>query len=209
METNERLEKALMQVAESQIKQFIESLPSLKVGDLKSLEEQVRSTINTMGCLLMETTLSTQSQEQMPASQREGACGQVMRLVGIRGKRLQTLMGPVTLWRPYYHCAGTRAGEEETSSEGEHAAHGEAPADEQWGVQQHRCSVGVQQAISRLCASLTLEEAADTLPSLVSGADVSPTSAQFDPTGRRSLHRARRGAPTATLRAGWASRQSE
>jgi hypothetical protein len=166
METNERLEKALMQVAESQIKQFIERLHSLEVGDLKSLEEQVRSTINTMGCLLMETTLSTKSQEQMPASHREGACGQMMRLVGIRGKRVQTLMGPVTLWRPYYHCAGTRASEEETAAAGEHAAHGEAPADEQWGVQQHRCSVGVQQAISRLSASMTLEEAADSLSHL-------------------------------------------
>jgi hypothetical protein len=48
-----------MQVAESQIKQFIECLHSLEVGDLKSLEEQLRSTVNTMGCLLMETTLST------------------------------------------------------------------------------------------------------------------------------------------------------
>jgi hypothetical protein len=30
-------------------------------------------------------------------------------------------------------------------------------------VQQHRCSVGVQQALSRLSALLTLQEAADTL----------------------------------------------
>ena len=70
------------------------------------------------------------------------------------------------MFRPYSHCAGTRASEEETSSAGEHAAHGEAPADEQWGVQQHRCSVGVQQAISRLSASVTLEEAADSLSHL-------------------------------------------
>jgi hypothetical protein len=35
-----------------------------------------------------------------------------------------------------------------------------------WGVQEHRCSVGVQQAVSRLCASLTLEEAAETLSTL-------------------------------------------
>ena len=162
METNEGLEKALMQGAESQIKHFIEGLQSLEEGDLKSLEEQVMSTINTIGCLMMEITLSAKMQEQPEACRREGACGQTMRLAGIRGKQLQTLMGPVTFWRAYYHCAGSKAGEEESG----HAAHGEAAADEVWGVQQHRCSVGVQQAISRLGASMTLEEAAETLSHL-------------------------------------------
>jgi Uncharacterised protein family (UPF0236) len=166
MQTNESLEKTLMQVTESHLKHFIEKLHNLEVGDLKGLEAQVMSTINTIGCLIMEATLSATAQEQTPASQKEGACGHKMRLVGMRGKRLQTLMGPVTLWRPYYHCAGRRAGEEDKPSEDEHAAHGEAPADEQWGVQQHRCSVGVQQAISRLCATSTLEEAAETLSHL-------------------------------------------
>ncbi len=166
METNENLEKVLMQVAESQIKHLIQSLHSVEVGDLKSLEMQVMSTINTMGCLIMETTLQSGSQEQTPTRQREGACGNPMRLVEMRGKQLQTLMGPVTLWRPYYHCAGTQAGAEDRSSGFDHEAHGEAPADELWGVEQHRCSVGVQQAISRLCASLTLEAAADTLSHL-------------------------------------------
>lgn len=166
METNEYLEKALIQVAESQVKQFMESLENLKEGDLKSLEEQVLSTINAIGCLIMETTLSAKTGEQTAANKREGRCGHPMRLVGVRGKRLQTLMGSVTLWRAYYHCAGIQAGEEDFPSKHHHAAHGEAPADEVWGVQQHRCSVGVQQAISRLCASMTLEEAAESLSHL-------------------------------------------
>jgi len=209
METNENLEKVLMQVAESQIKHLIQSLHSVEVGDLKSLEMQVMSTINTMGCLIMETTLQSGSQEQTPTRQREGACGNPMRLVEMRGKQLQTLMGPVTLWRPYYHCAGTQAGAEDRSSGFDHEAHGEAPADELWGVEQHRCSVGVQQAISRLCASLTLEEAADTLPSLVSVADVCSASPQFDPTSRRSLQRARRRADATRLRASRTGTQPE
>jgi hypothetical protein len=167
METNERLEKALMQGAENQTKHFIEKLDSVEEGDLKSLEALVRSTVNTMGCLMMETALSAKMQEQTPISRSEGACGQMMRLVGIRGKQLQTLMGPVTFWRPYYHCAGSQAEEEDQIAEGKHAAHGEAAGDERWGVQQHRCSVGVQQAISRLCASMTLEEAAESLSYLL------------------------------------------
>lgn len=166
METNEHLEKALRQVAESQVKQFMRSLENLEEGDLKSLEEQVQSTINAMGCLLMETTLSAKTGEQTAANKREGSCGHLMRLVGMRGKQLQTLMGPVTLWRAYYHCAGTKEGEEGCPLKHQHAAHGEAPADEVWGVQQHRCSVGVQRAISRLCASMTLEEAAESLSHL-------------------------------------------
>src|SRR6266496_1243803 len=166
MQTNEKQEKALMQRAENQRNQFLKQLEKLKEGDLKSVEELVRSTINAMGCQMMETLLSAKTQEQPPTTKREGSCGHTMRLVGMRGKRLQTLMGPITLWRPYYHCAGTSASEEEQSAEGHHAAHGEAPADELWGVQQHRCSVGVQQAISRFCAGVTLEEAAETLQAL-------------------------------------------
>jgi hypothetical protein len=155
METNEGLERALMQVAEKQGKQFLEKLESLEQGDLKSLEEQRRETINTMGCLMMENTLRMKMQEETASKQQEGSCGHPMRWVAIRGKRWQTLMGPVTLWRGYYQCAGSKPEEEESSPEPVHAAHGEAPADEVWGVQQHRCSVGVQQAISRLCSSLT------------------------------------------------------
>jgi hypothetical protein len=70
METNESLQKALMQVAENQMKQFIEKLQNLREGDLKSLEEQVMSTIKTMGCLRMETTLHAKAQEQTPPSQK-------------------------------------------------------------------------------------------------------------------------------------------
>jgi hypothetical protein len=166
METNEGLERVLMQLAESQVKEFLGKLTEVQEGDLKSLEDLVRSSMNAMGCQMMETALSAKVQPAPPTSRREGSCGQMMRQVAIRGKRLQTLMGPVTLWRPYYHCAGSQAEEEEQRSENEHAAHAEAPEDELWGVQRHRCSVGVQRAMSRLCASMTLEEAAETLQEL-------------------------------------------
>jgi hypothetical protein len=161
METNEGLAKGLMQVVESEMKEFIGKLEKVKEGDFKSLEEQVRSTINTMGCRMMESLLSAKAQEPRAASQQAGRCGHPLRLVGMRDKRLQTLLGPVTFRRAYSHCAGSQAEEG-----GQHAAHGEAPADEGWGVQQHRCSVGVQQAISRLSALMTLPEAAETLSGL-------------------------------------------
>jgi hypothetical protein len=45
--------------------------------------------------------------------------------------------------------------------------HGEAPADGLWGVRGRRTSAGVQQAVSYLCASSTLEEAAATFSRLL------------------------------------------
>jgi hypothetical protein len=44
--------------------------------------------------------------------------------------------------------------------------HGEAPADAVWGISKRRTSAGVQEQISYLCASLTLEEAAATFSRL-------------------------------------------
>jgi len=49
----------------------------------------------------------------------------------------------------------------------EACTHGEAPADALWGVQGRRTSAGVQQAVSYLCASMTLEEAAEAFSRLI------------------------------------------
>jgi len=46
---------------------------------------------------------------------------------------------------------------------GRACTHGEAPADELWGVQERRTTGGVQKLISYLSARLTFEEAAETL----------------------------------------------
>src|SRR5436305_13518239 len=59
------------------------------------------------------------------------------------------------------------AGAEADADTQEACTHGEAPADKLWGLQGQRTSAGVQQAMSYLCASLTLEEAAETLSRLL------------------------------------------
>ncbi len=79
MGTNESLETVLMQVAEKQVKHFLGKLETLKEGDLKSLEEQGRETVNTMGCLMMESTLKMRIQEERSSNKHVGKCGHPMR----------------------------------------------------------------------------------------------------------------------------------
>jgi hypothetical protein len=64
------------------------------------------------------------------------------------------------MYRPYYQCLIKEA--EETT-----CIHGEAPTDALWGIKERRTTVGVQQAMGALCASLTLEEAAETFSRLL------------------------------------------
>ncbi len=42
--------------------------------------------------------------DECPSARREGACGHEQRLVGDRSKQVLTLLGKVTLRRPYYQC---------------------------------------------------------------------------------------------------------
>ena len=48
-----------------------------------------------------------------------------------------------------------------------YSTHGEAPADARWGLHGQRTTAGVQQAISYLCATSTLEEAANNFSRLL------------------------------------------
>lgn len=168
METSQGMKTALRQEAEAGVRKMLESLQTLKEGDLKGLEQQVMETICAVGRGWMESILGeTAPQEQAPG-QRVGSCGHQQQLVGYRPKQVLTLLGKITFKRAYYQCVVAEdgaaslkmaAGEAEASTR-ERCTHGEAPADVLWGVQGRRTSAGVQQAVSYLCASLTLEEAA-------------------------------------------------
>jgi hypothetical protein len=92
-------------------------------------------------------------------------------LVGERPKELLTLLGKVKFRRPYYQCLLGESSPAQQQGEGKTeevaCSHGEAPADALWGVQERRTTAGVQAAVSYLCASLTLEEAAETFTRLL------------------------------------------
>jgi hypothetical protein len=88
--------------------------------------------------------------------------------MGYRSKKLLTLFGEVERKRAYYQCQ-VEVDKEPAAEQAQVStcSHGRAPADEKWGVQGTRTTPGVQQAISYLCAMLTLEEAAETFRRLL------------------------------------------
>ncbi len=155
METNESLKTALLQETETTVLKMIEQLQRVSEGDLQELEHSVMSACLSMGQRWLETVLNHPRTENRPQARRQGACGHRQRLVGERPKQLLTLMGKVTLRRPYYQCR-LPEGARETSS----CSHGQAPLDEVWGIETGRSSPGVQKLMSYLGASMTLEEAA-------------------------------------------------
>jgi len=175
METSQGVKTVLIQQAEVGVRKLLEHLQTVEEGDLKGLEQQMLETIFAIGRQWMETILSEGALEERASSQRIGRCGHLQQLVGYRPKQVLTLLGKVTFRRAYYQCvvAGDRAegremqgGEAEASTQ-EVCTHGEAPRDVLWGLQEQRTSAGVQQAVSYLCASLTLEEAAETFSRLL------------------------------------------
>ncbi len=155
METNESLKTALLQETETTVLKMIEQLQTLSEGALQALEQSVMSACLSMGQRWLETVLKHSQQEHRPHARRQGECGHRQRLVGERSKQLLTLMGKVTVHRPYYQCLQP-TGAQETSL----CSHGQAPFDKVWGIEAERTSPGVQKLVSYLGASMTLEEAA-------------------------------------------------
>src|SRR5438105_5885500 len=163
METSQGAKRVLIQQAEAGVRKLLESLQSVEEGDLKGLEQQVLETIFEVGRGWMESILSEPAPEERAPSQRLGRCGHPQQVEGYRPKQVLTLVGKVTFKRAYYRCVGAEA----AVAPQEACTHGEAPAAELWGLHGQRTSAGVQQAVSYLCASLTLEGAAEAFSRLL------------------------------------------
>ncbi len=153
MKTNESKKQAMVQEAEAILMQLIEQLQEVDEGELEQVEQTVLHSCVEVGRKWMEHVLEPREPDSRPAARREGACGHRQRLVGDRPKELLTLLGKVTVSRPYYQCL-----REEGEQERAVCSHGEIPWDRRWGVQGRRTSPGVQKLVSYLAASMTLEE---------------------------------------------------
>ena len=69
--------------------------------DFEALEPATRTALHRVGARLLEELLeATQDEGQPPLC----PCGSPMRCEGPRPKRLVSLLGVVSLRRPYYHC---------------------------------------------------------------------------------------------------------
>lgn len=164
METNEALKTTMMREAETEIVKLLTRVEAVQVGDLRGVEREVLSSVFALGRRMLEQVVQNQPETQQAPARQSGACGHEQRLVGKRPKQIVTLLGPVTIQRAYYHCLPAAEGVEQESAVV--CTHGEAPADKLWGIGKRRTSAGVQEQISYLCASLTLEEAAATFSRL-------------------------------------------
>lgn len=177
METSDGLKTALRQEAEVGLSLLLTGLQTLKEGDLTGLEQLVRETVAGLGRGWMEQILNGSAAKERGCEPPVGSCGHAQQLVGYRPKQVLTLLGKITFKRAYYQC---KPDEERPANEGRSpvrtptaispsipCTHGQAPADALWGVQNGRTSAGVQQAIGYLCASLTLEEAAEAFSRLL------------------------------------------
>ena len=74
-----------------------------KVGafDLEALEQATRAALHRAAARLLEELLEeTEDEGQPPLC----TCGSPMRCEGPRPKQLVSLLGVVSLRRPYYHC---------------------------------------------------------------------------------------------------------
>jgi hypothetical protein len=163
METSETARGAQYREAEQELIKVIQEVEGLEEGDLKGLEQKIYQGIFKIGSKLMEGRMKKGNASEPAPPQIQGACGHQQTLVGYRSKKLLTLFGEVEWKRAYYQCQ-VEADKEATreAEQVQPCSHGRAPADEIWGVQGTRTTPGVQQAISYLCATLTLEEAATT-----------------------------------------------
>ncbi len=112
----------------------------------------------------MEGRMKPGRESEPVPTKMQGACGHQQHLVGYRVKKLLPLFGEVEWKRAYYQCQVEADNEPDKAPK---CSHGRTPADESWGVHGIRTTPGVQQAISYVCAMLTLEEAAETFQRLL------------------------------------------
>ncbi len=175
MKTDETMRATLMQAAEAEIVEMLERVQSLEEGDLMGVEEEVLKMVFHLGRTVVEEIVNRQTGQEAGEKRRVGKCGHEQRWMGERPKQVLTLLGKITVRRAYYHCQRDESETEERVG----CSHGEAPMDGVWGIEERRTSGGVQRLLGYLCASLTLEEAAETERPAVSLTDVGAASVEL------------------------------
>jgi hypothetical protein len=169
METNETAKKGQYQEAEEDLMKLIEELEEIEEGKLHELEQKSYERCLGIARKLMQCRMNRGNEVEKAPSKIIGKCGHDLRLVGYRKKQILTVVGKVDFKRAYYQCESCQRAREEGKQEErqDRCAHGTAPADEIWGVDQRRTTPGVQKMISYFCARLTFEEAAETFADLL------------------------------------------
>ena len=99
--------------------------------DLEALEQATRTALHRAGAQLLEALLEDTDEEGQPP---RCSCGGRMRCEGSRPKQLVSLLGAVSLRRPYYHCR--------------HCWRGVAPLDRALDIEGTQYSPGVRRLLA-------------------------------------------------------------
>ncbi len=161
MKTNDLLKKALLEQVAQEVEKLLQNIESVEEGNFQEAEQVILKSAMSVGRGWLEQMMNGAREENYAHARREGTCGHRQRLVGEREKTVLTMLGKVTLHRPYYQCM-----EKEKEQNGEEATtcrHGEVPVDKLWGLEHGRTSPGVQKIVSYFGASQTLSEIAEAL----------------------------------------------
>jgi hypothetical protein len=151
MATLESLVEQVRERAAQQAEQALrEAVRRLREGsqNLGEIERQVRQDVLPIGAGILQEALRTMGNGKT-ASHRPCVCGGTQRYVADRSKSLQTLLGPVTLERAYYHCR--------------QCGKGQFPLDEALGVADTSLTPGVQEAVAWADAGFAYGRAAEFL----------------------------------------------
>jgi len=122
--------------------------------DLEAIEMATRTATHQLGAKLLENLLSAPSKHE--ASVPCG-CGRQARLHEMRPKQLLTVLGPITLQRPYYLCS--------------HCHQGQSPRDEELEVTGTEYSPGVRRMMAVVGSNSSFEHGREELE-LLAGLEV-------------------------------------
>jgi len=132
-----------------------EGVRSLRGGqqNLAEIERLVQAETRPIGQTVFEEALRTMG-NGYDGAHRRCDCGSTLRYVSDRSKRLETLMGPITIRRAYYHCSN--------------CGRGDVPLDRSLGVEGTSLTPAVQEVIAWTDAEIAFGRAREFLRRTIS-----------------------------------------
>lgn len=141
MAEQEELLKQMLLQAEVSVKEVSERAAEWEGSPgqaMAGLEGAVLETVMRLGAVWLGMLLNQQAAQlaAKAGTRRPCGCGGVGRWVGWRSKSVLTLLGRLTYWRVYFHCA--------------QCGQGEGLGDRQWGLYRTRTSPALKQLLGYL-----------------------------------------------------------
>ena len=148
------------------------------------LEQAMRTALTSAGARLLEAVLA--GEDGYAGAHAKCPDGHQAGYAGVRDKTITTVLGPVTLRRAWYHCAGCK--------------HGFAPRDRQLGVSGDSLSPGLAEMIALAGAEVSFARAAGLIGGLA-GITVSTRTIERSAEATGAAARAAADAEAAAIRA--------